>query len=200
MNLLLMLRFPFLDKIYLPFKVYGKARIKILSSSLNLSSRIILGNNPKLPSISTLPVNLFFGLDSIINFGSSISIGPGMNIIVKENAELSIGDNTYFTSDSHIEVVNSLAIGKNCAISWGVSIIDDDHHEIKYTGKKDKEKSIKIGDDVWIGCNVTILKGSRIGNSSVVSAGSVLTGKEYPPNSLIAGNPAKVIKSNVRWS
>ena len=52
------------------------------------------------------------------------------NIIVKDRAMLTIGNSTYFTSDSHIEVVNSIQIGDNCAISWGVTIIDDDHHEL----------------------------------------------------------------------
>ena len=57
-----------------------------------------------------------------------------------------------------------------------------------------KKEEIKIGDNVWIGWNCTVLKGVQIGENSVVAAGSVVLKGIYPNNSLIAGNPAKVIK------
>jgi len=53
---------------------------------------------------------------------------------------------------------------------------------------------IVIGDDVWVGANVTILKGVAIGSGSIVATGSVVTRGEYPPRSIIAGNPARVVK------
>ena len=54
-------------------------------------------------------------------------------------------------------------------------------------------KEIKIGDDVWIGANVTILPGVTIGNNVVIGAGAVVT-KDIPDNSLAVGVPARVIK------
>ena len=57
-----------------------------------------------------------------------------------------------------------------------------------------KKEEIKIGDNVWIGWNCTVLKGVQIGENSVVAAGSVVLRGKYPNNSLIAGNPAKVVK------
>jgi acetyltransferase-like isoleucine patch superfamily enzyme len=54
-------------------------------------------------------------------------------------------------------------------------------------------KPTKIGDRVWIGANVTILKGVTIGNDAVVGAGSVVT-KDVPERAIAVGNPAKVIK------
>ena len=54
--------------------------------------------------------------------------------------------------------------------------------------------AIEIGDDVWIGANGTILKGARIGNGSLIAAGAVVPRGDYPPRSLIAGNPARVVR------
>lgn len=56
-------------------------------------------------------------------------------------------------------------------------------------------EEIKIGDDVWLGKGVIILKGAKIGNKCVVASGAVVTKGEYPENSVIAGNPAKIVKT-----
>ncbi len=57
---------------------------------------------------------------------------------------------------------------------------------------------IKIGNHVWIGMRSIILKGVTIGDGSIVAAGSVVV-KDVPNNCLVAGNPAKVVKKNVKW-
>lgn len=54
--------------------------------------------------------------------------------------------------------------------------------------------AIRIGSDVWVGANVTILKGANIGDGSIVASGAVVLAGIYPPRSLLAGNPATVVK------
>ena len=54
---------------------------------------------------------------------------------------------------------------------------------------------VEIGDDVWVGANATILKGVTIGSGSIVASGAVVTRGIYPPRSIIAGNPARVVKT-----
>jgi acetyltransferase-like isoleucine patch superfamily enzyme len=54
---------------------------------------------------------------------------------------------------------------------------------------------ITIGDDVWLGANTVILKGAHIGRGSIVSAGAVVTAGDWPPNSILAGSPARVVKT-----
>jgi len=202
MKFLKMFKYPFLSGIFLPFKIWQPTYITIKKGvNLKLTSRVTFGNNRKNSAIvSQFPINLFIGDNANINIGHSVFIGGGVNIIVKQKAHFSIGSNTYFTSDSHIEVVNSIIIGDNCAVSWGVTIIDDDHHQIIYEAPPQKIAipSVEIGNKVWIGCNVTILKNTIIGNNSVVAAGSVVKGV-FPDNSLIAGNPAKLVKQNIYW-
>jgi acetyltransferase-like isoleucine patch superfamily enzyme len=195
-----MLKYPFLGGIFLPLKIFDRASIVIRSKNINLKGRLTIGNRKKSAVVSVLPINIFIGKSSIINFGESVCIGPGVNIIVKENAEFSVGSGTYFTSDMHIEAVKSISIGDNCAISWGVTIIDDDHHRIEYVGveKVTKNCGVEIGNKVWIGCNVTILKGCKIGDGSVIGAGSIVSGI-FPPDSLIVGNPARIVKSDIKW-
>lgn len=201
MRIIQMIKYPIVSSILLPFKIYSNAGIKIRQgANILMKGRLTLGRSDKSRAIiSRLPINIYFGKNANVEIGHSISIGQGVNLIVKDNAALKIGNNTYFTSDSHIEVVNSVTIGNDCAISWGITIIDSDHHQIiSDTKKAEKQDKVIIGNKVWIGCNVTILKSTIIGNNCVVAAGSIVKGT-FPDNSLIAGNPAKVVKQSIGW-
>ena len=65
---------------------------------------------------------------------------------------------------------------------------------MKLGGLPENDQDVTIEDGVWVGCNVTILKGVTIGRGAVVGAGSLVT-KDIPPYSIAVGNPARVIKS-----
>ncbi|MEH1820668.1 MAG: acyltransferase [Nostoc sp.] len=123
-------------------------------------------------------------------------IGRGVKLSVGHSAKLTIGSNSYITDGSKIAAQNSIYIGKNCAISFGVSVIDDDGHGF---GLPPYSDPIVIADNVWIGCNVTVLKGVTIGEGSVVAAGAIVN-KSCPPHSLLAGVPARVVRENVWWT
>ena len=123
-------------------------------------------------------------------------IGRGVNLSIGSGAKLAIGNRSYINDGSRISAQNSITIGRDCAISFGVTIIDDDGHRI---GLPPYSAPIIIEDEVWIGCNVTVLKGVTIGKGSVVAAGAVVT-KSCPPHSLLAGVPAKIIKQEVHWN
>lgn len=129
-----------------------------------------------------------------------VKLGPGVRVILEPGASLSIGDNTYITASSVIHSASSISIGSDCAIAWGTTILDTDFHRIVYEDGKQNSisKPIVIGDKVWIGCNCTILKGVTIGNNSVIAANS-LVNRDVPPNSLVAGNPARVVKTGIDW-
>ena len=120
----------------------------------------------------------------------------GTDIICFKNSKL-ILEGGFINSDVKIRCFESITIGKGAKISHNVTIMDGDGHSIEYDGYI-SVKPVVIEDDVWIGTKAIILKGVTIGEGSIVAAGAVVT-KDVPSHSLVAGNPAKVIKENIRW-
>jgi acetyltransferase-like isoleucine patch superfamily enzyme len=118
--------------------------------------------------------------------------------------ELCVGDGTFIGHACAFAIGKSVLVGRNCLIAGGGSIRDNDGHPIDALRRRageaapaDAIRGVVIGDDVWIGTSVHILKGVRIGDRSVVAAGSVVT-KDVPPDAVVAGNPARVVKNLAR--
>lgn len=132
----------------------------------------------------------------------------GSRINVNADAKLSLGSG-YMNHECVIDCFSSISIGHGVVISERVVIRDADNHTIQSVAIETERKQISaekpstapivIQDHVWIGMNVMVLKGVTIGEGAVVAAGS-LVNKDVPPYSLVAGVPAKVIKTNISWS
>ncbi len=126
--------------------------------------------------------------------GEKVVINKNVNIIYPQN--FSIGNNSLIADYTTIFAFYGVSIGDNCLISSGCGI-SSLNHKIKSLNRTidDYEKAlpVEIGDNVWIGMNVTILPGVKIGTNSIVGAGSVVT-KDIPSNEIWAGSPAKLIK------
>jgi len=119
-------------------------------------------------------------------------------INVHTGAKLIIGDGVGI-SNSTIYCAREIIIGDHVAIGGSCKIYDTDFHSIYY---KDRcldgninipKTPVALGKGCWLGANVTILKGVKIGDYSVIGAGSVVA-KDIPPNQVWAGNPARFIK------
>ena len=133
-------------------------------------------------------------------FGTLQSMGKG---------KITIGDHCAVYNRSIIGSVNSISIGNCVVISNQVHIYDNNNHPTSPSVRRKMcmegfhtdawrwehavSKPIVIEDDVWIGENATILKGVTIGRGSVVACCSVVT-KDVPPYTIVAGNPARVVK------
>lgn len=117
----------------------------------------------------------------------------------QRSACIEIGNDTFLSNGSRIIAEEEIRIGAGCSISWDVTLLDTDFHHAVRPGKEPRQsRPIRIEDGVWIGCGATILKGSRVGTRSIVAAGAIVSG-EFPPHSLVAGVPARVVASDVDW-
>ncbi len=135
--------------------------------------------------------------DSTFVCDGDFKLYQGASVYVAPGAKLVVHGGTFLNTNATLNCFHHIEIGKGCAISDNVCIADSDSHCID--GQKDKVMApIVIGDHAWIGKNVTVLKGVTIGNGAVIGAGSVVT-KDVPPNTIVAGNPAKIIKTIERW-
>ena len=121
--------------------------------------------------------------------------------------EISIGSNVTLNDYVHIGCIENIQIGDNVLIASKVFITDHNHgvysdrSEVASSNPATSpserhliSRSVTIGDNVWIGENVSILPGVRLGSGCIVGANSVVT-KSFPENTILAGNPAKIIRS-----
>lgn len=114
----------------------------------------------------------------------------------QDKPKIVIGAHTYINRNTFLDAILSLEIGEHCAIGPGCYITDHDHGSKLSLPPLDQPmvaQPTKIGNRVWIGANVTILKGVKIGDDTIVGAGSVVT-KDLPANVIAVGVPAKVIR------
>lgn len=124
------------------------------------------------------------------------AIGPGS--ILHVEGEFAIGD-SYINSDARIISGNSITIGDDCAISWNVTLLDDDRHELSVGDEpRPQTEPINIGDEVWIAHDVAVHEGATIGDGAIVASNSTVT-NDVPANTLVAGTPARVIEDDVSW-
>tara|TARA_R110000868_G_scaffold168175_1_gene402755 strand:- start:2493 stop:3176 length:684 start_codon:yes stop_codon:yes gene_type:complete len=132
----------------------------------------------------------------------------GCYIAIAPKTTINIGTESYIAHGVCINIKSGLTIGKNVMIGHESTIMDYDGHPIFYSQDEldayhgeaygGKSIPITIEDNVWIGFRTTILKGVKIGTGSIIGANSCVT-TDIPPNSIAAGNPAKIIKGNIVW-
>ena len=107
-----------------------------------------------------------------------------------------VGENFYANFNCTFLDVSTIEIGDNCMFAPNVQLYTATHplHPVKRNSGLEYAKPIKIGDNVWLGGGVIVTPGVTLGNNVVVGAGSVVT-KSFPDNVVIAGNPARIIKT-----
>ena len=152
-----------------------------------ITGRVEIGKNFKI--ISRIDANLV-GLQ-----------GPAIFQVIK-TGKIKIGDNCGFSSPV-LSSRSIIEIGNNVLLGGNVRIYDHDYHALDFKHRRRdvnahshiKSEKVVIKDDVFIGTNSIILKGVKIGARTIIGAGSIVALKNIPPDSFVAGNPAKIIKN-----
>lgn len=165
------------------------------------NNQIIIGANCQFNDV-TFHVE---GDDHLIQIGAEVAFSVAGSIWVEDHdGTLTIGDHSTF-ENVHLAVTepdSTLSIGQDCMFSYDIDvrtgdshsvIVDDDNKRSNYA------QNISFGDHVWVASHCVILKGSMIGDNSIVGTRSVVT-KSFPQSGLmLAGNPAKIIKKGINW-
>jgi acetyltransferase-like isoleucine patch superfamily enzyme len=125
----------------------------------------------------------------------------------RPHSQVTIGDRTFM--NGHLIAAERITVGDDVLMAWGVTVVDHDSHSQSFSkraqdvlmwsrGEKDWTnvtiRPVTIGNKSWIGFDASILKGITIGEGAVVAACSVVT-KDVAPWTVVAGNPARVIRA-----
>lgn len=152
-------------------------------------------SNARLIGPGCKKIRSFFAKGFISSCGENVNIQRGAVF----SSKLSIGDYSSVGINSVIQ--GPVRIGRNVMMGPEVYIYTQNHNHQRLDIPMIKqgyenEKPVIIMDDVWIGSRVTILPGVTVGCGSIIGASAVVT-KDVPDYSIVAGNPAKVIKSRI---
>lgn len=195
--------------------IYKKIRLnKILK---RYSESYLIGKSTKLMTNFNITMSNRNCVNKRIIIGSNSLLDCNL-IFEKETGKIVIGNRTYIGGGTNLISIKSIEIGDDVTIAWGCTIYDHNSHSIYWNERKNdtiqsikdlenngdfirnknwnvvKSAPIKINNKVWIGFDVVILKGVTIGEGAVIGARSVVT-KDVPPYTVVAGNPARVVKT-----
>lgn len=169
----------------------------------DLTDQIYANNSVRIdPSIQTDNLTLKFA-----GTGAELIIGPKCKLVGKiflsGGAKVVIGGGTIIHGAAfHVHEGGSVTVGENCLFSYGISVRPSDAHKIfdLDTGERiNPPKPIRVGNHVWIGEQVCLMKGAEIPDGCIVGIGSIVTGAFDTPNCILTGIPARIVRENVRW-
>ncbi len=174
-------------------KIIGKGNTIKIASDIDIDSDIticIYGDN------NTIEIN---SGKMIYNIQMGYSDGNRLT----NNCLFSSGQNTHCNGAffPFLEDNTSIKIGKDCMFSWNIEIRCTDEHSVLDMDNNviNKATSVEIGNHVWLGHDVTVMKNTSIPDNCVVGLKSIVTKKFTKPNCLIAGIPATIRKENINW-
>ncbi len=181
----------------------GSARGRV---RIELGDRVHLGRDMTievLPSADSV-LALGDGVVCLANvrfvvFGGELRIGPWGklrdNVAIKSSGKLVVGSHATIQSQTMLHCSERVEIGDHIGIAERVSVFDSDHgadgSAVPWHTQPLITEPVEIGDNVWFGANIVVLRGARIGANCIVAAGSVVRGGDYPESWLIAGVPAE---------
>ena len=138
----------------------------------------------------------------LLHVAGYCAIGAGCSIEVSENATLTLGDDFHLGPRSLVICHRQITFGTHTLTSWNCSFMDTDQHELVDDGGRcvNADRPVGVGDGCWFGCHSIVTKGVVLAPRTTVGAASHPVGCYDEPDTVIAGNPAKVVRRGVHWS
>lgn len=160
-------------------------------------------------TIELHPHSLLVGCNIVIHGNHcAVSIGSGLNATdlllwcEDDESSIHIGKDAIIAGATQLAATEGkkIVIGDNLLCSNAVTVRTGDSHSIydENGTRVNHAKDVVIGSHVWVGNQVIILKGSSIGDESVVGSGAIVTGSTEP-RVVLAGNPARIVKRKITW-
>ncbi|MBT9097488.1 acyltransferase [Methylovulum psychrotolerans] len=166
------------------------------------------------------------GADNTVDIGDNVKGRLSVSVIGNNN-KIIIADNVFMISCLQIAIrlngstitigpdctfqglvrlssheASSITIGADCMFSSDITASTSDVHAIFDADnvRINPAQPIVIGDHVWVGNGVKLLKGATVGSGSVIGMSSLVTRGQYPENCIIAGTPARVVRKDIHWT
>lgn len=189
----------------LPIMVSNKTKIISLSGNVilkNAKTGIIRIGFGGAEHIDYKYTRTILKIDGTAEFKGRAKIGLGTKFIIEKEGYFSTGERFSIIGDTIISCVKKITIGDNARISWQNIIMDSDHHPVLDINGNiiNNPTEIIIGNNVWIGARCFILKNTIIDDGCIIAANTTVT-KNFSgiKHSVIGGNSAKVLKTDIRW-
>lgn len=136
---------------------------------------------------------------SVMEIGGPVTFSEGFSI--QNKGHIKIGGHSYFNKNAKLFCSDKILIGDDFLSGWDIEIRDMNGHRTSIDGNslKDHIRGIEIGDHVWFAAYTCALPGSKVASGSMVAFKSIVLGRFTEENVLLAGYPAKVKKTNIKW-
>lgn len=194
--------FPFKIAIKLPVVISHKVKVnkigKVMIEAANIKPAMIRVGFGGSFALGENNVGYWHNCGEVI-FGGKSSIGRGSSVITGNNGVISFGMNFEGNANCIYNASLKIAIGDNCLIGWGTTIIDGDGHTIiTPQGEKAKNGKITIGNHTWICSDVKLLKNAGCKDHCII-ASNALVSKRFDESNIMIGGTNCIIGRDIDW-
>lgn len=145
------------------------------------------------------------GNNNVIHIGNKVAVYEGAKFLIEGDScsihlsdKVTVGSANFFAGESN----TNIHIGEDCMLSRNIRINTSDFHsiiDIETSERINLPADVYVGNHVWVGNGATVHKGSHISDNTVIGANAFVNKKFMEPNVLIAGQPGKIVRSNINW-
>lgn len=165
-----------------------------------IGNSVSMGDNVK----GRLVINIL-GNNSDVIIENNVQIFSTLEIVIRRgNSRVIVGADSTFQGLVRLynHEPSSIIIGSDCMFAGDIMVSSSDMHAIFDINdvRINPAEAVFIGDHVWVGASVRILKGVTIGNGSIIGMSSLVTKGIYPEQCIMAGNPARMVRTGIRWT